>query len=129
MEDNPGFEIERMTQRLQRHRIGFGILGVLLLVLALWNASLLSGAVRARRGVDRLRFAIDSLRAAQTEQLQREQLAAVKLARLDHLETELEGKASVRGFARLSRRVGSLARTAARIDSALSLPDTAATNR
>lgn len=129
MEDDSSFEIQELTQRLQRHRIGFGILGVLLLVLALWNASLLSGAVRARRGVIQLSSAIDSLRAAQSEQLQREQLAAVKLARLDVLETELEGKASVRGFARLSRRVGSLARTTARIDSALSRPDTTATNR
>lgn len=119
MEDETRYELERVTLRLQRNWVGVGVVIVLVLALAVWNASLLNGSNRLMNRLALVQTTLDSLRAVQTDQLWREQLAAARLADLDSLEQVVQTKASIAAVLRLRRTVTRLASTTARLDSVM----------
>jgi predicted RecB family endonuclease len=123
MEDETRYEFERLVQRIQYHWVGIGVMVILILALALWNASLLSGTARLQRSLERMVTRLDSVRSVQSEQLVREAEAAQKITELENLEDEVQTKASINAVTRLDRRVRRLADTTARIDSALFAPE------
>lgn len=122
MEDETRYELERVGQKIQYHWVGIGVTVILILALALWNASLLNGNARLQRNIDRLNATLDSVRSVQSEQLIREELAARRITELENLESEIQTKASIVSVTRLNRRVRTLAETTARLDSALVAP-------
>jgi hypothetical protein len=119
MEDETRYELEKVGQRIQFHWVGIGVMVILILALALWNASLLNGTARLQRQLVRVHTSLDSVRAVQIAQLVREELATRKITELEGLEEEVQTKASIAAVTRLNRRVRNLAETTARLDSAL----------
>jgi hypothetical protein len=122
MEDETRYELERVGQKMQYHWVGIGVMLILILGLALWNASLLNGTARLQRRLDRVYSTLDSVREVQSGQLMREALAARKITELEGLESEVQTKASIASVSRLDRRVRTLAEATARLDSALITP-------
>lgn len=129
MEDETRYEFERLVQRIQYHWVGIGVMVILILALALWNASLLSGTARLQRSLERMVARLDSVRSVQSEQLVREAEAAHKISELEDLEDEVQTKASINAVTRLDRRVRRLADTTARIDSVLFTPEPTQTSQ
>lgn len=122
MEDETRYELERVGQRIQYHWVGIGVMVILILALALWNASLLNGTARLQRRIEHLHTALDSIQEVQSAQLMREAMAARKITELEGLEDEVQTKASIAAVTRLDRRVRTLAEATARLDSVLVAP-------
>jgi len=122
MEDETRYELEIVGQRLQKNWVGIGVVVILILALALWNASLLEGSSRLRQNYDLLQAKLDSVTQVQERQLLRERESARRIHELEGLEDEVKTKASVRAVMRLNRRVETLTVTTARLDSVLTSP-------
>jgi hypothetical protein len=122
MEEETRYELERVGQKIQYHWVGIGVMVILILALALWNASLLNGTARLQRQLERVHASLDSVRGVQSEQLIREKSAEQRISQLEGLEDEVQTKASIASVSRLNRRVSNLAETTARLDSALLVP-------
>ena len=117
--NEPGYELERIRQRLIRSWIALGVVLVLFLVLVLWNASILSGTHRIRSHLTGVEAELDSLRGAQRRHLTETRATGTRVRQLDGIEGVIAGKAEATEVDRLERRVSRIAGATARLDSSL----------